>query len=102
MDKASLRRECERRAACEAALIVLADYVRRYSFVSGAGDPTPAQAEQRKQKLETIAGEIAALADAIRHGTATYREFERLLGELHRLGFFPETPLVAAVARAFA
>jgi hypothetical protein len=42
-----------------------------------------------------------ALADPALQGTVTYEQFESLLGELHKLGFFPETELVSAVVRTF-
>ncbi len=104
MDKLALRRECERRKACVAALAAVADYVRRNSSLFVTQGPrmlTRALAEQKKQRVEAIAEKIASLAGTAKQGAATYGGFEALLGNLHKLGFFPETSLVAAVARAF-
>jgi hypothetical protein len=44
---------------------------------------------------------ISALAGPAEQGVAAYNQFEALLGEFHKLGFYPETPLVSAVVRAF-
>jgi hypothetical protein len=44
---------------------------------------------------------MEGLADEAEQGRAKYEKFESMLGELHKLGFFPETALVSAVARAF-
>jgi hypothetical protein len=60
------------------------------------------QAEQKKLKIETLAGDLEALARAAELGRASYQDFDPILGDLHKLGFFPETSLVSAVARAFA
>lgn len=104
LDKHELRRECERRRNGAEALKAIADYVQRHSslFVrAGAKLWTPEQAAEQRQRIEEVAAKIAALADPAAKGTATYDQFEPFLGELHKLGFFPETSLVSAVARAF-
>jgi transcriptional regulator with XRE-family HTH domain len=104
LDKHELRRECERRKDVAAALKAVADYVQRHSSLfarDGARLWSPEQAAKQQQRIETVAAKIAALVDPAAKGTATYDQFESLLGELHKLGFFPETSLVSAVARAF-
>ena len=62
---------------------------------------TPEQNAKQQQRIEAVAAKIRALAEPAEQGTATYDQFEALLGELHKLGFFPETGLVSAVAHAF-
>jgi hypothetical protein len=62
---------------------------------------SPAQAAQKQQRIEGLAHEIDTLAAAAEQGLAGYRQFDVILGNLHKLGFFPETPLVSEVARAF-
>jgi hypothetical protein len=102
--KPDLRRECQRRRDRADALKVVADYVRTHSsiFVRDAARlMTPEQTAKQKARIEAVATEIEALADPAKQGEVTYNQFESLLGELHKLGFFPETSAVAAVARAF-
>jgi hypothetical protein len=67
--------------------------------VSGEKTPDPPQKARNRQSIEKIADQIDALADASLHREILYPEFESLLQQLHQLGFFPEGPLVAAVAR---
>jgi transcriptional regulator with XRE-family HTH domain len=105
LDKHELRRECQRRKDSAAALRAIADYVRRHStlFVrDGARLWGPEQTARQQQRIEALGGEIGALADAAEQRPVTYNQFEMVLGELHKLGFFPETGLVSVVARAFA
>ena len=104
LDKHALRHECQRRKTSAAALRAVAAYVRRHSslFVRhGPALPTPTQAAQKKQKIESVADEIELLAGSAEQESATYQQFDPLLGALHKLGFFPETALISAVARAF-
>ena len=104
LDKHDLRRECQRRKDCAAALNAVAEYVQRHSTVfakDGARTWTPEQNAKQQQRIEAVAAKIRALAEPAEQGTATYDQFEALLGELHKLGFFPETGLVSAVAHAF-
>jgi hypothetical protein len=104
VDKLDLRRECQRRKERAAALKEVADYVRIHSSIfvrHGARLLTPEQTAKQKERIEAVGSEIEALADPAKQGTVSYDQFESLLGELHKLGFFPETSAVAAVARAF-
>lgn len=104
LEKRELQRECERRRDGASALKAIAAYVQRHSslFVrDGAKLWSPEQSAKQQQRIEAVAAEISALADLAAKGTTTYDQFEPLLGELHKLGFFPETSLVSAVARAF-
>ena len=59
----------------------------------------PADADQRRQAIIKQADAIEALADEVAAGRGSYAQFEEILRELHRLGFFPETALVSVVAR---
>ena len=104
LDKHELRRECQRRKDSVAALKAVAEYARRHSALFVIDGPkllNPEQIAKQKQRIEAVANEISALAIPAEKGEATYGQFESLLGELHKLGFFPETSLVSAVARAF-
>jgi hypothetical protein len=104
LDKLELRRECQRRKDAAAALRAVADYVRKHSSIfarDGARLWSRDQTARQQQSIEAVGAKINALADPAEQGTATYDQFEALLGELHKLGFFPETSLVSAVARAF-
>jgi hypothetical protein len=104
LDKYELRLECERRQASAVALKAVADYVGHHSEIfvkDGARLWTPEQTARQRQRIEAVGARIRALADPGEQGTVTYDQFEALLGELHKLGFFPETELVSAVARAF-
>jgi hypothetical protein len=104
IDKPDLRRECQRRKERATAPKVVADYVHTHSSIfvrDGARLMTPRQTAQQKARIEAVATEIEALADPAKQGEVSYGQFEALLGELHKLGFFPETSAVAAVARAF-
>jgi hypothetical protein len=62
---------------------------------------SPAQAAQKQQRIEELAQEIHSLAAVVERGLAGYRQFDVILGNLHKLGFFPETSLVSEVARVF-
>jgi Helix-turn-helix len=104
MDKHQLRLEYEGRATLVKALLAVANYVRAHSSLSARSGPqllSPAQAEQKKRKIESLSDQLVELAGLAERGSATYQKFDLVLGELHKLGFFPETSLVSAVARAF-
>jgi hypothetical protein len=104
IDKSDLRRECQRRKDRAAALKAVADYVHTHSSIfvrDGARLMTPQQTAQQQERIEAVGSKIETLADPAKQGTVSYDQFESLLGELHKLGFFPETSAVAAVAHAF-
>jgi hypothetical protein len=80
-----------------------ASYTREHVelFVSnGPGPRTPATVTRRCQAIMDQADRLDALAQEAAEGRAAYSQFEAILGELQRLGFFPETSLVSAVARS--
>jgi hypothetical protein len=104
LGKQELRRECERRQKSAAALRAVAEYIFRHSALFAVDGPnllTAEQAAQRKKRIEELGQKIELMAASTSNDSVTYYEFESLLGELHKLGFFPETSLVSAVARAF-
>lgn len=104
MDKQELRRECERRRKSAAALRAVADYVGQHSSLFAIDGPqllSPEQRSQRTRRIETVGEKISSLASVVEQDGASYQQFEGLLGELHKLGFFPTTSLVSDVARAF-
>ena len=104
LDKNELRRECQRRKDRGAALKAVAEYVLRHSDAFATDGPrmlSPEQRQQQKQRIEIVARKIDDLAIPAERGEVNYGQFETLLGELHRLSFFPETSLVSAVAHSF-
>jgi hypothetical protein len=104
LDKRDLWRECQRLETITDALKAVADYVLQHSSAfarDGAARWTKEQAAQQQQRIEAVGAKINALADPALQGTVTYEQFESLLGALHKLGFFPQTELISAVARAF-
>jgi hypothetical protein len=104
LDKHELYRECERRKNGAGALRAVGEYVERNSARSVTSGPrmlSSAQAAEKKQRIEALAQEINLLVTAAEQGLAGYRQFDVILGNLHKLGFFPETSLVFEVARAF-
>jgi hypothetical protein len=91
-----------RAAASAEALRALARYTREHGHLfvrEGPAMLSPSDAEQRRQAIEKQADAIDTLAVEVEAGRASYAHFEEILRELHRLGFFPETSLVSAVAR---
>jgi hypothetical protein len=104
LDKRDLWRECQRLDTITDAHKAVADYVLQHSSAftrDGAARWTKEQAAQQQQRIEAVGAKINALADPALQGTVTYEQFESLLGALHKLGFFPQTELISAVARAF-
>jgi hypothetical protein len=98
-----LRRECERRKVGPATLAAVAEYTRQHSELFARNGPrllTPTETAKRRQRIEALADQIAALADGARDGLVEYRQFEAILGRLHAEGFFPDNDLVSAVAKA--
>lgn len=82
-------------------LSMIANYVRAYSnlFVTtGAASLPPEEAATRAQKIEYLARKIDALADTGAHKNIRYPDFEPILAELHRSGFFPDGQLLSALA----
>ena len=93
LDKHDLRRECERRKARAAALKAVAEYVLRHSDVFVTDGPrmlSPEQKQRQQQRIEAIAKKIGELAVPAERSEVSYEQFETLLGELHKLGFFPK------------
>jgi transcriptional regulator with XRE-family HTH domain len=104
LDRFQLRRECERHKNSGAALRAVAKYVALNSAMSVTSGPrmlSSAQTAQKRERIEGLAQEIDSLAAAAEQGLAGYQQFDVILGNLHKLGFFPETQLVSEVARAF-
>jgi len=91
-----------RAGASAEALRVIAAYTRAHSHLfvrQGPAMLAPADADQRRQAIIKQAEAIETLAGEVAVGRGSYAQFEEILRELHRLGFFPETALVSAVAR---
>jgi Homeodomain-like domain-containing protein len=90
------------RASSE-ALQAVAKYTRENSSVFVRNGPRlldPAETKRRRQAIESLADKISQLADRAAEGSAKYEQFEAILNDLHKLGFFPEMSLISAVARA--
>jgi hypothetical protein len=92
------------RAALSAeALRAVTDYTRKHAELflrDGPTLPTPAAKAQREHAIRQQADALASLADGVAQGRGAYSDFEEILRELHRLGFFPETRLVSMVAHS--
>lgn len=91
-----------RARAANKALIAVAEYTRQHAqtFVTdGPARLSVAEAGRRQQMIVRLADRFDTLAVSALEGDARYQEFETTLGELHRLGFYPEMSLVSAVAR---
>jgi hypothetical protein len=92
-----------RAATAAEALRAVGDYTRTnaHLFVrEGANTLSRTATNQRQQAIARQADALDHLAVEAAEGRAGYSHFEGILRELHQLGFFPETPLVSAVARS--
>ncbi len=98
-----LQRECERRRTGPRALAAIAEYTREHSekFVrNGPRMLTSAEAAKRRQRIEALADQLAALGEGARDGLVEYHQFESVLGRLHAEGFFPDNELLGDVAKS--
>jgi hypothetical protein len=92
-----------RAASSAEALRALAAYTRKHGHLFVREGPAMLSAgasDQRRQAIDKQAGAIETLAGEVQAGRGNYAQFEEVLRELHRLGFFPETSLVSAVAHS--
>jgi hypothetical protein len=83
------------------ALKAVAGYTRGMSmfFVqSGLKSFNPEEKTNHEKRIIELADKIDSLAIA---DDASYEQFEKILQQLHTLGFFPDNSLVSDVARAF-
>jgi hypothetical protein len=83
------------------ALKAVAGYTRGMSmfFVqSGPKSFNPEEKTNHEKRIIELADKIDSLAIA---DDASYEQFEKILRQLHTLGFFPDNSLVSDVARAF-
>ncbi len=85
------------------ALTAVADYTRRNSDFFVTRGPrllnTDERAE-RKQQILSLADKVSELA-AVVDSSVRYVQFEVILTDLHKAGFFPDNSLVSAVAQGF-
>jgi hypothetical protein len=98
-----IARAYARAAASAEALRGVAAYTRRHADLyvrEGPKLPTPAAKVQREAAIGQQADALDALAAAVLQGQGGYAAFEKILRDLHRLGFFPETSLVSAIAHS--
>jgi hypothetical protein len=85
------------------ALIAVAEYTRQHSSIFARSGPkllSAAETNRRRREIEALADKIDAMAGPASEGRATYAQFEALLSDLHKNGFFPEISLISAVAHA--
>ena len=88
-----------------AALSDVAKYIRDHSAIFVRNGPAlliPEKAAQHQRLIEIQADKIDALAESSLEGAATYAQFEAILSELHRLGFYPDLALISRVAHGMA
>ena len=91
--------------AIHSALSDVAKYIRDHSTMFAVKGPALLTAEksvQHQRLVEVQADKIDGLAESSLEGAATYAQFEAILTELHRLGFFPDMALVSRVAQNMA
>ncbi|WP_047237640.1 hypothetical protein [Chromobacterium subtsugae] len=88
------------RLSAESVLRTLADHVR--SFIKIGPELAGTNETQEKQgQILLLATELENLANNAAEGHAiSYRQFETVLQQLHKLGFFPEARLVSQIAQA--
>jgi hypothetical protein len=87
-----------------AALKAVAEYTRRNAtfFVTGVPQVLDPEVRSRHiQHITALADKLDGLADSVTMGSVSYQQFEAILRELHKAGFWPENSLVSDVARAF-
>lgn len=102
-DHHELKRECARVAMAPRALSDLAAYVHKHAGIFVQDGPkmlSPAEFSRREESIRALATEIDALATKAGVQSVHYPEFDRLLGQLHALGFFPPMQKLSDVARA--
>lgn len=86
------------------ALRAVADYTRanaRFYAREGARMHAPDERADHLAAIVAVAERIDSLAGAVGRASISYSHFDALMSQLHKLGFFPESDLVAAVAGAF-
>jgi transcriptional regulator with XRE-family HTH domain len=87
------------------AIEAVADYMMEHSHLSVRNGPrslTQAEAKEHKNKVEYVAKKLKKLAaEVLTESAVTYRNFEKLLAELHDLSTYPPNSLVSNVAQAF-
>jgi hypothetical protein len=98
----SIAKAFSRARAASKALADTAQYTRdRAEFFvrNGPKLETPVAISRHKQAIVEQADRLDQLALAAAEGRAAYEQFNEILSDLHRLGFFPDVALVSAVAR---
>jgi len=85
------------------ALKKVAEYTRKNStafVVDGPKSLTASQKTKRQREIESLADKIDDLAGEAANGRGSYAQFEDILTKLHAQGFFPQMPMISAVAKA--
>jgi hypothetical protein len=103
IDLDHLRRDVVFRCRTAALRAVAADLKQtsHISVRSGPNPLTPQEAAERKQEIEGLADKIDALAASPAPGSKAYGEYETIRHQLQKLGKFPESSAVSAVAASF-
>jgi hypothetical protein len=86
-----------------AALKAAAEYTRRNGWAFSINGPDSLTEEARALRERSIGGaaeKLETLSDSNAGGMATYSEFESIMLELRRLGFFIDTSIVSGIAQA--
>jgi hypothetical protein len=87
-----------------AALKAASEYARRNSayFVrTGPEGLSPEETARKREAISRLADAIDGLAQAVLDGKSDYSAFEEILDRLRASGFWIDSTLVSAVARAF-
>ncbi len=102
-DPHELKRECARLGSAPQVLAALAAYVKtnaRFFVRHGPNMLSTAETSRREQSIQEVASQIDDLAKKAGDQIVHYPEFDRLLGQLHTLGFFPPMEHISDVSRA--
>ena len=86
------------------ALRLVAEYARFHSRTFARNGPAMSgseEMEEQRQRIEKLAEKLDVLAEHAEKDGATFQQFEAVLGDLHKAGFFPDAELISAVAFAF-
>ena len=89
--------------AANRALSAVASWTKenaKYAVRSGATLLTRQEVGRRTAQIIDIADRIETLAEVALEAEVTYRQFEVLMEELRRSGFFPQSALVSEVGRS--
>lgn len=102
-DHHELKRQCAGMSIAPTALATLAGYVDAHAHMFVRHGPnmlSPQESAKREQNIRAVASQIANLGRKATVQIVPYPEFDRLLRQLHALGFFPPMENISEIAGA--